>query len=54
MAAFAAGTMPMLFLVGAFGSLAALRWRTATARIGPALMIANTGFLTLLVWRWIA
>ncbi len=54
MAAFAAGTVPMLFLVGALGSLAALRWRMATARIGPALMIANAGFLTLLAWRWIA
>lgn len=54
MAAFAAGTVPMLFVVGAFGSLAALRWRVATARIGPALMIANAGFLTLLAWRWIA
>lgn len=54
MAAFAGGTVPMLFVVGAFGSLAALRWRMATARLGPALMIANAGFLTLLAWRWVA
>jgi len=54
MAAFAAGTVPALVAVGAFGSLAALRWRAATARVGPALMIANAGFLTLLAWRWIA
>ena len=54
MVAFAAGTVPILFLVGAFGSLAALRWRTATARLGPALMIGNAGFLALLAWRWIA
>lgn len=54
MAAFAAGTVPALFAVGAFGSLAALRWRAATARLGPALMIANAAFLTLLAWRWIA
>lgn len=54
MAAFAAGTIPMLFVVGAFGSLAALRWRRATARLGPALMVANAAFLTVLAWRWIA
>lgn len=54
MGAFAAGTLPALFAVGVFGSLAALRWRAATARLGPMLMIANAGFLTLLAWRWVA
>lgn len=54
MAGFAAGTFPALFAVGAFGTLAAQRWRGAAARLGPALMIANAGFLTLLAWRWIA
>lgn len=54
MAAFAAGTLPALFAIGAFGSLAARRWRAATARVSPALMIANAGFLTVLAWRWVA
>lgn len=54
MAAFAAGTIPALLALGGLGSLAVLRWRGATARLGPALMIANAGFLTLLAWRWIA
>lgn len=53
MGAFAAGTMPSLIGVGALGSLAARRWRSATARLGPALMIANAAFLTVLAWRWI-
>jgi sulfite exporter TauE/SafE len=54
MAAFAAGTVPALVAVGAFGSLAARRWRTAAAQLGPVLMIVNAGFLTLLAWRWVA
>jgi sulfite exporter TauE/SafE len=54
MAAFAAGTVPALVAVGAFGSLAARRWRAATAQLGPLLMIVNAGFLTLLAWRWVA
>lgn len=53
MGAFAAGTMPALVGVGALGSLAARRWRSATARLGPALMIANAALLTVLAWRWI-
>lgn len=54
MAGFAAGTAPALIAVSAFGSLAAHRWRAATIRVGPMLMIANAGFLTLLAWRWVA
>ena len=54
MARLAPRTNPPLFAVGAFGALAAQRWRLATARLGPALMIGNAGFLTLLAWRWVA
>lgn len=54
MAAFAAGTAPALVGVGALGSLAAWRWRGAAGRLGPSLMIANSVFLTVLAWRWIA
>jgi len=54
MAAFAAGTMPMLIAVAWFGGWAAGRWRRLAGRIAPAVMIANAGLLIALAWRWVA
>ncbi len=51
MAAFAFGTMPALLAVGLIGRLAAVRWNAVMAGIGPALLLANGGFLLLMAWR---
>lgn len=54
MLAFAGGTVPMLVTVGLAGHLAGRRWRGATARLAPWLMILNAGLLSAMAWRLLA
>lgn len=51
MAAFAAGTVPALLLVGLLGSAALSRWRGAVQLISRAAMAANALFLAFLALR---
>ena len=45
MIAFAAGTLPMLLLVGLLGQAAAGRWRQPLVKWAPLLLVANAGML---------
>lgn len=55
MAAFAVGTVPSLLAVGLAGHLAGRlggrSWRTAVARVAPAIMLVNAGVLGWMAWR---
>lgn len=54
MAAFAIGTVPVLVAVGLAGHVAGGRFRTATARLMPFLLMVNAGILGVLAWRMVA
>jgi sulfite exporter TauE/SafE len=51
MLAFAAGTVPMLLLVGWVGHAAVAHWRGPLLRLAPALLVANAGVLGVMAWR---
>lgn len=51
MAAFALGTVPSLLAVGLAGHIAGRTWRTAVARIAPAIMLVNAGVLGWMAWK---
>ncbi|MDA8251838.1 MAG: sulfite exporter TauE/SafE family protein [Rhodospirillales bacterium] len=48
MLAFGLGTVPGLFAVGLAGHLAGRRWRGRTARLAPAVLLANAALLVML------
>ncbi len=48
MLAFAAGTVPMLLMVGLAGHVAGGRWRASMLRWAPLLLVANAGMLGVL------
>ncbi|SMH56497.1 sulfite exporter TauE/SafE family protein [Azospirillum agricola] len=54
MAAFAVGTVPGLLAVGLAGHLAGRTWRTAVARVAPAIMLVNAGVLGWMAWKLVA
>ena len=51
MAAFAAGTVPALLVVGIAGHVAGRRWQRLMARATPALMTLNAAILAFMAWR---
>ncbi len=51
MLGFVLGTLPSLAVVQIAGAMAARRWQSALARIGPALMLFNAAALIALAWR---
>ncbi|MBP2301608.1 sulfite exporter TauE/SafE family protein [Azospirillum picis] len=51
MAAFALGTLPSLLAVGLAGHIAGRTWRTAVARVAPAIMLVNAGVLGWMAWK---
>ncbi|CAA7626811.1 sulfite exporter TauE/SafE family protein [Magnetospirillum sp. SS-4] len=51
MLAFAAGTVPMLILVGAVGHAALAHWRGPLLRLAPAMLILNAAVLGFMAWR---
>lgn len=53
MAAFAAGTVPVLVLVGTVGHFAVARWRQPVLKWAPLLLAANAGMLGFMAWRLI-
>lgn len=54
MAMFALGTIPALLGVGFAGHVAGLRWRAATVRLTPVLLMLNAAALSYMAWRIIA
>lgn len=54
MAAFAAGTVPALLVVGFAGHVAGRRWRSLVGKAAPALMILNAAILSFMAWRAVA
>lgn len=54
MAAFALGTVPSLLAVGLAGHIAGRTWRTAVARVAPAIMLVNAGVLGWMAWKLVA
>jgi uncharacterized protein len=54
MAAFAAGTVPALLVVGFAGHVAGRRWRNLVGKITPALMVLNALILSVMAWQAIA
>lgn len=51
MAAFAAGTVPALLVVGFAGHAVGRRWQSGVARLTPALMMLNALILSFMAWR---
>lgn len=51
MAAFGAGTVPALLVVGLVGHAAGRRWQAAIASVAPFLLVVNAALLTLLAIR---
>lgn len=54
MLAFAAGTVPMLLLVGLAGHFAIHQWRGAFLKWAPLLLAANAGMLGYMAWALVA
>ena len=54
MAAFAAGTVPVLVAVGAIGHFAIGQWRQQVLRWAPLLLVANAGMLGYMAWALVA
>lgn len=54
MAAFAAGTVPVLVAVGLVGHAAVGQWREPMLRWAPLLLVANAGMLGVMAWRMLA
>ena len=54
MLAFAAGTMPMLVIVGTVGQAAITHWRAPLLRLAPALLVLNAGMLGFMAWQLLA
>lgn len=54
MAAFVAGTMPSLLVVGLAGHVAGRGFRGVVARVAPVIMAANAGVLGYMAWHLIA
>lgn len=51
MLAFAAGTVPMLVVVGAVGHAAMVHWRGPLLRLAPVLLILNAAVLGVMAWQ---
>ena len=51
MLAFAAGTIPMLLVVGAVGQAALTHWRAPLLKLAPVLPILNAGVLGFMAWQ---
>ena len=51
MLAFAAGTVPMLVLVGTVGHAAVAHWRAPLMKWAPALLALNAGVLGFMAWQ---
>jgi len=54
MIAFAAGTIPALFVVGLAGHVVGRHWQGVVARAMPVVMMINAAALSYLAWRIIA
>lgn len=54
MAAFAAGTVPVLVAVGTIGHFAIGQWRQQVLRWAPLLLVANAGMLGYMAWALVA
>lgn len=54
MAAFAAGTVPALMVVGFAGHAVGRRWQGTVTRLTPALMVLNALILSFMAWRAVA
>lgn len=50
MLAFAAGTVPVLVVVGAIGHFAISQWRAQMLRWAPLLLVANAAMLAYMAW----
>lgn len=51
MLAFAAGTVPMLLVIGAVGHAAVTHWRAPLLQLAPVLLILNAGVLGFMAWQ---
>lgn len=54
MICFVIGTIPSLLAVGLAGHLAGRTWRSAVARVAPAIMLVNAGVLGWMAWKLVA
>ncbi len=54
MICFVVGTIPSLLAVGLAGHLAGRTWRSAVARVAPAIMLVNAGVLGWMAWKLVA
>lgn len=54
MICFTIGTIPSLLAVGLAGHLAGRTWRSAVARVAPAIMLVNAGVLGWMAWKLVA
>lgn len=51
MLAFAAGTVPMLVIVGAVGHAALAHWRDPLLRLAPVILVLNAAVLAFMAWQ---
>ena len=51
MLAFAAGTVPMLMVVGWVGQAAVTHWRGPLLRLAPVLLVLNASVLGFMAWQ---
>ena len=51
MLAFAAGTIPMLMVVGAVGQAAVTHWRAPLLKLAPVLLVLNACMLGFMAWQ---